>query len=338
MELEKLKEYLGIVVDMEKDIYVQQNIIAELNAKIRALQIPQTFVDPSEPAYPKLRGNSFGTCLLITIALCPVIWFVTALIAMIINSFVGLFGGDAEWLILLSLVTPIIWIVCQIQEYRANSTYNFSKMAAYNAQYQAYQSRIKENELKRQKDREQRAMQEKLVSAELQQEEKSLERAKSCLDMIYSQNIIFPKYRNFVMVSSIYEYICAGRCTTLEGHEGAYNILEMEIRLDHIVTRLDHIIKQLEAIKANQYMIYSAIQDANQQSVKILESTNQMTELIRDFRGDAAQLSSRIAELQQSSAATAYHMERTQKELHYMNRMDYLTGRNEGTFYNIPPN
>ena len=41
-----------------------------------------------------------------------------------------------------------------------------------------------------------------------------------------------------VMVCSLYEYVCSGRCDTLAGHEGAYNIWEMEIRLDKIVTQL----------------------------------------------------------------------------------------------------
>lgn len=60
---------------------------------------------------------------------------------------------------------------------------------------------------------------------------------------------------------SLYEYICAGRCSTLEGHEGAYNLYETEMRLDQIITRLDKVIANLGAIRENQFMLFSAIQD-----------------------------------------------------------------------------
>ena len=66
------------------------------------------------------------------------------------------------------------------------------------------------------------------------------------------------------MVCSLYEYIRAGRCTELEGHEGAYNILETEIRLDRIILQLDKVVAQLEQIKHTQFMLYSAVQESNQ--------------------------------------------------------------------------
>lgn len=87
--------------------------------------------------------------------------------------------------------------------------------------------------------------------------------SRETLRKIYDRGIIFPKYRNLIMMCSIYEYFCSGRCTTLEGHEGAYNILEMEIRLDRIITQLDKVITQLGAIQQSQYMLYSAIQESN---------------------------------------------------------------------------
>mgnify|MGYP001864484039 FL=1 len=80
---------------------------------------------------------------------------------------------------------------------------------------------------------------------------------------IYDKNIIFPKYRRLPLVCSLYEYFCSGRCSTLEGHEGAYNILEMEIRLDRIITQMDMVITRLESIRDGQYVLYSAIQDSN---------------------------------------------------------------------------
>lgn len=87
---------------------------------------------------------------------------------------------------------------------------------------------------------------------------------KKTLNQLYSLNIIFPKYRNLIAISQIYEYFVSGRCTTLEGHEGAYNIFENELRQNIIILQLNIVINQLEQIKQNQYMVYQAIQNSNQ--------------------------------------------------------------------------
>lgn len=201
-----------------------------------------------------------------------------------------------------------------------------------------------------------------VLQAELSQMRELNATSKKTLKQIYDKNIIFPKYRTMVMVCSLYEYVCAGRCDTLEGHEGAYNLLETEIRLDKIVTRLDSVIEMLGRIQQNQYMVYSAIQDANRQSAKILESTYRMVDQLQAFqvsnqqmlggiqadmqRGILAaeqqsvamtQMTHQLSALQATSALTAYQAERTQKELHYMNRMNYLSGKNDDVFFNLPP-
>lgn len=161
------------------------------------------------------------------------------------------------------------------------------------------------------------------------------------LEKIYSQDVIFPKYRNLVMVCSIYEYICAGRCTQLEGHEGAYNILEMEIRMDRIITQLDTIISRLSAIQQNQYVLYSAIQESNRKAESLCSAATSMAKQIEDMNAhqklSSQQLQDQISRLQQTSEISTYQSERIQKELSYMNRMNYLAGRNDGTFFNLPP-
>ena len=44
-----------------------------------------------------------------------------------------------------------------------------------------------------------------------------------------------------------------------------------------------------------------------------------------------------LRRLHETSAINAYHTERMHKELEYMNRMNYLSGRYDGTFFNQPP-
>ena len=91
----------------------------------------------------------------------------------------------------------------------------------------------------------------------------------------YQKGIIYQKYRNFIAVSSFYEYLESGRCSTLEGHEGAYNIFENEIRQNLILTKLDEIIVELKNIQRNQYMLYTAIEQSNRKLDKY--NKNMMT-------------------------------------------------------------
>ena len=43
---------------------------------------------------------------------------------------------------------------------------------------------------------------------------------------LYAYDVIFGKYRDVVALSSFYEYLMSGRCTSLVGATGAYNIYE----------------------------------------------------------------------------------------------------------------
>lgn len=236
-----------------------------------------------------------------------------------------------------ALVLPIIYALAEIRGVK--ETNNRLKLAEveYQKELKQYQQEIAEIEVKRQQDEENRNAKIMIVEEERAKAENALAVSTQHLQVIYDKNIIFPKYRNLVMTCSLYEYICAGRCSELEGHEGAYNILETEIRLDKIITQLSRIIVQLGAIQQNQFMLYSAIQESNQRSSQILESTNRMADSLKHSSEEINILTGRLAELQKTSELTAYCAERTQKELAYMNRMNYLSGRNDGVFWNVPP-
>ena len=81
---------------------------------------------------------------------------------------------------------------------------------------------------------------------------------------LYDLDYIFPKYRNFAAICSIYEYFVSGRCTELTGADGAYNLYESELRQNLIIERLDKIIDSLEVIKENQYALYSELERTNE--------------------------------------------------------------------------
>lgn len=83
------------------------------------------------------------------------------------------------------------------------------------------------------------------------------------LGHVYEKNIVHPKYRNLVAISQIYEYIDTGRCTELEGPDGAYNLYESELRQDRIIEQLDVIITQLDRLNNTMGYVASAINQSN---------------------------------------------------------------------------
>lgn len=83
------------------------------------------------------------------------------------------------------------------------------------------------------------------------------------LEHVYEKNIIHPKYRDFVAISQIYEYIDTGRCTELEGPNGAYNLYESELRQNTIIDRLDVIINQLEQLNRTMRYVANAVNQTN---------------------------------------------------------------------------
>ena len=123
------------------------------------------------------------------------------------------------------------------------------------------------------------------------------------------------------MVASLYEYISAGRCSTLEGHEGAYNILETEMRLDRIIVSLDTIIFQLEDIKYMQRVLYDVVTEANETLHNLLSASDGIESSIRQLTVTGEELSARAAALQTTSTLNLYFSELTQKELHYRNQL-----------------
>lgn len=90
------------------------------------------------------------------------------------------------------------------------------------------------------------------------------------LNEFYDLDIIYPKYRDLASISTIYEYMLSGRCSSLEGHGGAYDTFEYEKRLDHIIVKLDNIIELLDKIRVNQEQLYIAVNEGLNRSQEIL--------------------------------------------------------------------
>lgn len=105
----------------------------------------------------------------------------------------------------------------------------------------------------------------------------------STLKQFYDLEIIYPKYRGLVPISMFYEYLSSGRCSRLDGHEGAYNIYEQELRMNLILSKLDDIIERLDQIQESQYLIANAIRESNRTAQQICNAVVHCSNQLQDI-------------------------------------------------------
>ncbi len=73
--------------------------------------------------------------------------------------------------------------------------------------------------------------------------------AETKLNDLYNEIGIHPKYRNINAISAFYDFISTGRCHTLEGRDGAYNLYEeqlQESKRENEIKRLEAVIEKLQ--------------------------------------------------------------------------------------------
>lgn len=87
------------------------------------------------------------------------------------------------------------------------------------------------------------------------------------MQQYYSLGYIYPSYRGIVPICTIYQYFDSGRCSRLDGHEGAYNLYESELRMDLILSKLDD-------ISRNQMVLAQEIRRSDAKLNEISRSLN----------------------------------------------------------------
>ncbi len=314
MSFEELKEYVRIVADMENSIFMQKGVIEELTRKRNKYGIPQTINAPYKPKEAPEGGNGMGFIYsiisFIGFVLCIEVSTKTREGVQLLFGFLG-FGCLIFSIIL--FITAIIGVSLGAAEKvdlkKQNEKYEI-ELRTYNGLVEADRKRL--NQEKPIID---------YLEAEIMSARTQLNISMQRLDSMYNLGIIFPKYRNFVMVNTIYEYLQTGRCTTLDGASGAYNKLEEEMRLNMIIWQLDRVINNLESIRQNQFNLYCAINESNNRMNGIINSCENLSNKMDGMNAN-------LSRLQASSELTAYNAERARKELEFMNRMQYFERNN----------
>lgn len=147
----------------------------------------------------------------------------------------------------------------------------------------------------------------KIIDDEVREAEDFLKKLYECRNGLYAYEIVFGKYRNVVALSTFYEYLMAGRCTALEGADGAYNLYENQIRADMIIGQLSQVIEKLDDIKDSQYMIYSELQTVNRSLDHLNKTMDSALVSIQNMEKDVANISKNTAVIAHNTAVTAHY-------------------------------
>ena len=149
-----------------------------------------------------------------------------------------------------------------------------------------------------------------------------LDNCKARADLL-SLQIIHGKYVDFVSETTILEYLETGRCSQLEGPDGAYNLYESEIRANRIISQLDQVLVSLEEIKANQYAAYSMLSDI---SYNVSNISNKMDTAI----GHLKHISSNTDRIKESTERIEYYSEKNNAVFKTEYRTDECIGIYDG--------
>lgn len=270
MNEEILKKYIENVYKIEASLYNQRLLFKNVQSEIDRLK---SFREDSLIKIESAEGVIDLTAIISTGGLFGIIF----VIGYIVINFFKKYDSSKSFfngLLLAGVIGVMIGVVITLIEC-LYVRFSLKEQNAINEK--------KNNEIRVKNEKRQAINKKKLELAE--QELGIIIRAysdtKKVLQTYYDTNIIFPKYRNFVAVSSFYEYISSGRCATLEGHEGAYNIFENELRQNIIIGKLEEVVDKLDAIEQNQYMLYSAIERSNANVNKLTKETKIMIDKLQ---------------------------------------------------------
>lgn len=285
----QFKIYLENVIELEKNAYLQNETIRELNVRIDSLGNSGYIARTEVTRYADWVENLLKYGFVCVPA--GAIWF--GLRGLFSDFISGAISGILEG----GFWGAVVALVAAVGKYLIDRAIENSRQAEFDESYYeekaADQKRVDKENVKKAR----------LVSLRNELNNQYL-KTQDALEKYYNTGVIYHKYRNMNAICSIYEYYISGRCSQLTGHEGAYNLYESELRANLILAKLDDILSNLEQIKGNQYMLYSALSEGNKKMDKLIAESERQT-----------QLASFTAE---QSAIAAYNAEESRNELNQL--------------------
>lgn len=300
---ESLKNYISVVYEGEKEKYRLEQVISTAKKEIEYLKGLPVLQKPTKGKIEEIKD------------------FVTAArvigIAMIIYEF---FSGmmHQPFLMILGVYAMGIWLIrwsvkAAEHNFKAEKNNKFVN-EMYERELIACTKNVKEVAARKQLID---TLQEKIGKTQ-----SILAGVNRELKKAYSYDVVYPTYRNLIAISSFYDYLYSGRCDTLEGHEGAYNIYGNESRLDKIITRLDDIKYRLDSIRYNQHALYSAMEETRSLIGNLESSLANATAQLSKISEESSITNARLNNMACNVELMRFNTEEARKEIELRNRVD----------------
>lgn len=326
MNASEIKEYLGMIIDVEKNLQEQRNALSTLRDKYRCLeadkQLLNSQIDGINSNIPYVKGTTnFEEKFKWTLA----------------SGGVGLFFGVIVFIILLCffefgllvIIVPsiivIIFIIGAIVYFNMADNEEITKTRTnmYNNMKDA-KIRVSAIEL-----------QIKYITYQMEKMNAIISSSQQNLKMLYDCNFIHPKYKQLYYVVLIYECFDTGRTNKLEGADGAYNMVELDSRLDRISGQLDTIIYSLGDIrgilsnmKISIDTLSSVINSVDKNLDLLSKNTQNIDKNISLLNQNTTNGNEILKKIEANSNLMKYQQERIARETEYANRINYLQGKN----------
>lgn len=312
-----LLKYMEIVLDMEKNVYVELKSWQDLQGQMNRLGIARNYEQPQKKFVENFfdrffsGGGNIATALgLLGLFGIPLVaYIISAISKWSINLLAFPFRSFGHFVLSIVIIFGPLIIGLIIETTKENNEAN----EKYQNDMLKYNQTLADDQARVQKELAQKQY--------LQTQSDTLatmwRTSKQKLEKMYSYDILEEKYRNIVAVASIYEYLKHERTRSLQrvgSDEGAYNIFESEVRLNKIITNTDIIIQKLDVVIENQRELANTMRNAQNSINNLVTSTNNMS----------ARIQSGMNRLNASVELSNYQQQQTNNELRYMNFMNTL--------------
>ena len=309
----QLKEYIGIILDMEKNIYIQKNTIENLYRTRNSLgqrshiEIPSCTKAKTDYGEYMLRVGLI--CAAIAFVITVIVkwgefWHNSGIFAIILAPLAGIGIAIIAGLATGLIIGPIVAVsVSKKEQAEYDSDYQY-RLTEYDRLKREDGNRVKnENSLRMNIQKAIDSLENKYVES------------KKRLDDFYSYNIIHTNYRHkIIAISAFYQYLSEKRTYSLErdprtGAPGAYDIYNEEAQRGIIILQLGKVLDKLDQVLDNQRELQRTLREANRRIDSLSSGIKQMSRSIN-------------SSIQEQIAIQNYNAERTQAELEFMNTMN----------------
>lgn len=315
-----LKKYVGDVYLMEKLKYNQETAIQNLKSTIQNLNNTMPLPEPVQAVVPSQKENkAFKTISL------GVVFFLFSSILMeffsLARSGVGYALSVCMSFAMLGSTIAVIKGFCDIirnvkihKENKSIDAQNQKNRDLYLANKKAYDQSVR------------KAHTAKKLAGVLQNRlydlQKELAVIEKDLTHIYSYNIIYPAYRNRAAVTSFFEYLSSGRCSNLEGHEGAYNLYSMEARMDHLAEGQNKILSHLNKIEFNQRALFLAVNKSSEQLCQMQDAISSVDQDLQRIASASQVSNAQLERIACNAEMIQFNSNQIRSEVELRNHVD----------------